>query len=477
MPTISQAFNLGKSQPELDFVDVELETDNLLFLDPFALSQQPDAWSQKAHSMLTVFFQAVVDAIRGNKDDVALSLLSNLREPNETRLGFSVGRPQGAGIGSMQANQLLTALKGSTAVKTGFISSLEECELMVDGISNDKLSDLATNIVRSALVEYTQGQCDLHNIPMQIVPVPPCFDPASMNWVSQYQKLPVWQDKRIIFVPKVVVRYVPAYSDEDYYRYFVLNYLQQEELHNPTSRLIKVFKTGPRVFKKDIAKIYPKSKEFLYRFSKDHPQILKQYREYLELNERSGKVKGIDNTADAYVAEVLISVLQKIVPGPEAASAYHSLMVGLLEFLFYPSLLNPIKEREIHDGRKRIDIYMENGAKDGAFYALPNIKKMPCPYVVFECKNYSREVGNPELDQIAGRFSTNRGRVGFLCCREFEDRQLFVKRCQDTLNDGRGLIIPLDDNTIIEMLKLIRSGQRRDVDHVFARLIAEIWLS
>jgi hypothetical protein len=84
-----------------------------------------------------------------------------------------------------------------------------------------------------------------------------------------------------------------------------------------------------------------------------------------------------------------------------------------------------------HEGRKRIDIVMENGAHTGIFYALPNIRRLPCAYVPLECKNYGREVGNPELDQLAGRFSVNRGKVGFLCCREFQDRDLFIRRCRD----------------------------------------------
>ncbi|MCK4786747.1 MAG: hypothetical protein KAV87_23515 [Desulfobacteraceae bacterium] len=83
-------------------------------------------------------------------------------------------------------------------------------------------------------------------------------------------------------------------------------------------------------------------------------------------------------------------------------------MIGIVEFLFFPNLLYPLKEREIHEGRKRIAIVMENGVRDGILYDLHSVRNIPCAYVVFECKNYGRDVSNPELDQIAGRFSTNR---------------------------------------------------------------------
>jgi hypothetical protein len=45
MPRFSAAFHIGKTQAELDFVDVSLTTDNLLFPDPFVLSQRVDHWS------------------------------------------------------------------------------------------------------------------------------------------------------------------------------------------------------------------------------------------------------------------------------------------------------------------------------------------------------------------------------------------------------------------------------------------------
>jgi hypothetical protein len=86
-------------------------------------------------------------------------------------------------------------------------------------------------------------------------------------------------------------------------------------------------------------------------------------------------------------------------------------------------------------------------------------------------------VGNPELDQISGRFSVNRGKVGFLCCREFENRNLFVQRCRDTFVDDRGLVLPLDDATVLRYLALISQGSRNELEEQWSNLIAEVWLN
>src|ERR1035441_8667466 len=101
---------------------------------------------------------------------------------------------------------------------------------------------------------------------------------------------------------------------------------------------------------------------------------------------------------------------------------------------------------------------------------------MPCAYVPIECKNYGREVGNPELDQLAGRFSVNRGKVGLLFCRSFENRALFVQRCRDTFRDDRGLALPFDDDTVIHLLQLAAERNREGLDHELRLLAAEISL-
>jgi hypothetical protein len=75
----------------------------------------------------------------------------------------------------MLASQLFAALRSSTAVQTGFLRSLEECELVIDGIARDKLSDLTTNVIRGHLAPYTRDQCTLFDIPIRSVAMLPCF--------------------------------------------------------------------------------------------------------------------------------------------------------------------------------------------------------------------------------------------------------------------------------------------------------------
>jgi len=71
----------------------------------------------------------------------------------------------------------------------------------------------------------------------------------------------------------------------------------------------------------------------------------------------------------------------------------------------------------------------------------------------------------------------NRGKLGFLCCRTFEDRSLFIERCRDTFKDDRGLIIPFDDETVLRLLELVQTGRRGEIEGILTSLIDEIWVN
>ncbi len=115
--------------------------------------------------------------------------------------------------------------------------------------------------------------------------------------------------------------------------------------------------------------------------------------------------------------EKLLGDVVAIPPGKEHADDYHRAIQALLTPLFYPALDMPHREAPIHDGRKRIDITYVNMATRGFFWWLLNSHGTPASEIVVECKNYGREIKNPEFDQLAGRFSPRRGRFGLLCYR------------------------------------------------------------
>jgi hypothetical protein len=148
--------------------------------------------------------------------------------------------------------------------------------------------------------------------------------------------------------------------------------------------------------------------------------------------------------------------------------------MGTLESIFYPGLYKPCKEHEIHEGRKRIDIVFNNG-RLGFFADLYTLHQIKCPYIFFECKNYTHDPENPELDQLAGRFSEHRGKFGILICRQVKDRGRILRRCRDIVHDGRGFILVLEDIDIKALLELRGrkdyKGVRNYLDELFRRLV------
>ena len=164
------------------------------------------------------------------------------------------------------------------------------------------------------------------------------------------------------------------------------------------------------------------------------------------------------------ICDYLTERLKAIPKGPDNATDYHRTIVGILELLFYPYLCKPVIECEIHDGRKRIDIVFDNCAEIGFFFRLCNIHRIPSSFIMIECKNYSRDVANPELDQISGRFSPNRGQMGIIACRSVNDMKKLISRCSDTYKDSRGLIIPLVDEDFYTLLQYKAERNEQAID-------------
>lgn len=463
----SEYYNLNKDQSELDFVDVFVNDDIPLYIDPYVFKLKDDVWSVDCNNLINDFFQTVITAIKNKDSRYAKSLLEHLSEPKETHLGVSRGSVSGKGVSGKQAGDLYEKITKSKAVKTGDLRDISDCELMIPGVGFDKVSDMTTNIIREKLITYTQEQCKLYDIPTRSVPSGLLWSPIEKRWLNgKYVDLPVVNGNKIILVPKHSVVFKPCLSSRELYDFDIVEYIQAEQL-TAMSSLVEILKNGKRrVTKKSIKEHpdYKMSKEFIYDFCNKHPEILDSYKK------RKGKdivrIQKIGELEENVVAELLIEKLKAIPSGNKNASKFHTTSLGILEFLFFPHLMYPQKEHEVHEGRKRIDITFHNAATEGFWNNLRTSPTIASTLVMVECKNYTNDISNPELDQMAGRFSNLNGWFGIIVCRKFENKELFTQRCRDTAKDGRGIILCLDDGDIISMLELVKSGERKKLDEI-----------
>lgn len=442
---------LNKGQAELDFVDIDISQDIPLFIDPFFISIRTDNWSIETSRTVKDFFQKVIDLIRQNRIREAKALFGHLHEPNTTCLGLSRGTPKGRGVGHGDTEDIFDSIVRSQAIQTGLIQDLEDNLLFVEGFGKDKLSDMTTNIITNHLIEYTQKQCLLHNITLsQNVPSEFYWNRRTAQWEQRHTEMLFIDSRKILLVPKGIVSFCADYTSEKYYNHFVLNFMQNEHLQM-NSVLVQQRKNGVRfVTKKSLKEKHPFSKEFIADFSRRNPDVLNNFRKRTKTHSlKNNEITDI-NIND--LCQSLIADLQGLQAGTDNATQFHRLVTGILEIIFYPNLIYPTLEQGIHDGRKRIDLTFDNAACDGIFYRLSQNMGLPCQYIMVECKNYSSDIRNPELDQLSGRFSPNRGQVGFIVCRTIDNFDLFLNRCRDTYRDNRGLIIPLIDDDLIGLL-------------------------
>lgn len=461
---VSQKYKLGRTQPTLDFVDVDVRGDATVFVDPRALRLLPSKWGDECVALVQSFFKTVLHLIDSGEHRQARSLLQVLREPNETHLGLSRGRARGRAIGHESAHDVWEALSKSEAVKSGLLEDLEDTILMIEGVASDIVSDITTNIIREPLIQYTQQVARYYEIPLiPAVDSGPLWDPGQLRWYSELVALPVTKWGKLLLVPKVIVRRRMDYDVDEYYRYYLLEHLQQVELRANTE-LVHLLKDGrARVTKKALAEKYGTGKAAIVRETRKYPEILERYRQ-AKRQHYQPPLDHIDialsEGTPAPDWDELLKAVRETPSGQEFFAQYEKAIESLLSTLFYPALANPQVQREIHEGRKRIDIAYTNTATTGFFNWLG--LHYAASHIFVECKNYGKELGNPELDQMSGRFSPSRGQFGIVVCRQFEDKDLFVQRCRDTATDQRGFIIALDD---LDLENLV--NERKESDRLF----------
>lgn len=374
----------------------------------------------------------------------------------------------------MQAREIQQAFESSTAAQSGDIRDIADCALMIPGINRDKISDITANILKRQLIEYTQEQCRMHSIPMKTRVPMTAFDTNVLNMVSFFTELPVIDGRPKILLPVDSVRQDPELSKEKYYRKFVLEFLRAEHSHAGDA-LSFVLKNGRVVVRiADLKQRYPMGVKLLYEFSKEHPQVLATYKDQLRKTARAKSSVELEAKPKELTTESRMTILTSIAPGNDGATAFHKIAFSNLIYIFDQQLSNPFREAEIHEGRKRIDIVFDNTSTTGFFHRLNDKHHIKCPKIMIECKNYGKEIGNPEIDQLTGRFSAHRGNFGILICRSVEKKRDLLARCKDVVNAGRGFVLVLDDSDVAQLLAARGDADYTAIDGILSAKLDEL---
>lgn len=463
MARFSKYHGLKASQAQLDFVDINSSKDTPVFIDPFAIEIRSDPWSNDCAEAIRVSFHAVLEALRNGDDSRAKYLLGQLHEPAETYLGLSRGKPKGRGVGSFQADLLADAIRNSVAFESGKLEDLSELALYVEGIGRDKVSDLTTNIIRSQLVDYTKNQCGVFGVSRFDYAGPPLWDAKTKEWKSVTIQLPYIGKKPVLLVPKTIVRRTLSLNSSEFYSKHVLTFLQAEHVkaHGSLTALIQGKRSAAEVknkvvkkpTKKTLKEVHPKSQSLILDIITENPGLLDYYRKLA--SERSEPLTVSENDDSVgKVCVLLAEKLKRIKPGKKDADEYHRLAMGAITTVFYPNLALPSIEWEINDGRKRIDVVYMNDARDGFLQQRREANNTAATMLIVECKNYSKDIANPEIDQLLGRFDNRRGKFGWVFCRQVDDENRVLDRCRDLAKVGSGFIMVFTDADILELLRL-----------------------
>ncbi len=265
-------------------------------------------------------------------------------------------------------------------------------------------------------------------------------------------KLPRVSDAPVMLVPKFSVRRRLSLDADVFYKKQITDFLVAENLDANTS-LVETLKSGKKwVPKGEVRKKNKKSKSFIADMVAKYPDLLDMYK---KIAKETDMLVNFDDD-DPTVGEVCAQLESKLLATPTGrknANRYHSIAMGILTTCFYPHLVNPHKEWEINEGRKRIDIVYTNASENGFFSHRRDAKNTAATMVIVECKNYSKEINNPEIDQLLGRFDDNRGYLGVMTCRDLGKGRKAIKKCRDLAVARRGYIMVLTDNDLVQLLR------------------------
>jgi hypothetical protein len=443
-PRLTDYYGILISQAQADFAIPFLDEDIPLYLDPFLLWHSPSQQDNALHTAIINSFNHLGYLEKQGKHAQAVEILTTLSECDEVGFGHSHTR-EGHRIGQATAEEILQLFRAIPEYdRRGFIH-FEEIQFFVDHISKDRISDIACNLLKSFLIDYTVQQCQTYNIPASKVSVPAIYNYRDNKLAHEDNlALPINPEtqKPILLVPKRWLRFRPWLDFSEY----MTEYFPKEKLSTPEASRIAVL-----------------------TYNRQHYGAVQ---EYITTKERTADDCHNDPLFSAIPiasAKKSLEVIKSIPRGQKDENdlKYERELSRLLASAFYPQLDFAKAQSRTESGVLIRDMIFYNNRSHPFLDEL--FQKYDCRQIVMEMKNVN-ELSRDAISQLNRYLTPEFGRFGIILTRRFPLPKVF-RNTIDLWAGQRRCILIVDDFDLEQIVTLYESRQRDPIDVLKKRYV------
>lgn len=440
-PRLNDYHGINLCQAEIDFAIPFLDEDIPLYIDPFRLWQSPAYQDNGLHVLFKNAFNSIGKMYVGGQRDRAAEILQQISECNEVGLGNSKTR-NGKRIGAGLANQILNLYETIPPIRECGLEHPEIIQLLVEGISKDRISDISANLLGSFLIDYTIQECARYGLPTEMCDFE-YLDVKTMSFkkdscdlpVNPRTKLPLW------LVPKRWLRRNMWLNGDDYLSHYLIERIE-----------------GLKRSEIDVV-----------AFNRENYNVLTQYVKAKERTAADCKNDPLFGQIPITSAKRKLSTIKKLPTGKEgnADKKYEEEVCQLMASLLYPHLDFAQAQSRTESGTQIRDLVFYNNT------SYPFLKEVSELYgsrqIVMELKNVE-EVNKDHINQLNRYLNPVFGNFGIIVTRIRPKNSVF-KHTIDLWSGQRKCILIMDDSDVELMVNVFESKQRDPIEVIKMKYI------
>ena len=279
---ISTLFGLNiTSHSQIEFVDIRIDKDTKLFIDPCLIDIRKDKWSLAAKLTIDNYYKKLYSIYRNRKNDIVkLNLFAHSHEINDTRFGYG----NGSNGKAKTPEGMLETFKGmdNLFLKRVNLTHPIDLSLFIQDFAEDCLSDMLTNILFKVLNDFTLEQCEKYGF-KTMTPAKKYYywDREIGDWKTYEGKCMVYQNKVFLLVPKWFVRQRFYYNINQYFSMVILEKLKED--NTVVDMKGKVFKPAKKTLRGNILHKNPDILSASINYTKENPDLLNGYHSQIPL--------------------------------------------------------------------------------------------------------------------------------------------------------------------------------------------------